>query len=232
MKRESKPSISPVEFIERVIKLNEKGLPWELSPYQRRVLELAFRRGVNCALAYRVRRIMKASERSCVPSSFSAFTVTSGYRQKIGSLILAPMTAVSSITCSRIQAVRCLSVSTRASSATVRPLSSIPRLTTALCLADHKIWKPTAGQPINLESSVEFYFRHIYGEFPRAEIVKVLVDPYQMQRSIQTLVAAGLPVEEYNQTQGNLPKPPRRFTVPSSIAICGSTMRPICASIA
>ena len=46
--------------------------------------------------------------------------------------------------------------------------------------------------------------RRIYGEFPRAEIVKVLVDPYQMQRSIQTLVAAGLPVEEYNQTQGNL----------------------------
>ena len=33
---------------------------------------------------------------------------------------------------------------------------------------------------------------------------RVLVDPYQMQRSIQTLVAAGLPVEEYNQTQGNL----------------------------
>jgi hypothetical protein len=46
-----------------------------------------------------------------------------------------------------------------------------------LVLADHKIWKPTPGQPINLEASVEFYLRLIYGEFPRAEIVKVLVDP-------------------------------------------------------
>jgi phage terminase large subunit-like protein len=47
-------NISPVTFIDKLIKLNEKGLPWELSPYQRRVLELAFRRGVNGALAYRV----------------------------------------------------------------------------------------------------------------------------------------------------------------------------------
>src|SRR6266481_2212236 len=45
--------ISPVDFIDRVIKLNEKGQPWKLSPYQRKVLELAFRRGDNGALLYR-----------------------------------------------------------------------------------------------------------------------------------------------------------------------------------
>ena len=28
-------NISPINFIDRVIKLNEKGLPWKLSPYQR-----------------------------------------------------------------------------------------------------------------------------------------------------------------------------------------------------
>ena len=72
-----------------------------------------------------------------------------------------------------------------------------------LVLADYKIWKPTPGQPINLEASVEFYLRRIYSNFG-TEIVKILVDPYQMARSVQTLVAAGLPVEEYNQTQGNL----------------------------
>ena len=44
----------------------------------------------------------------------------------------------------------------------------------------------------------------IYGDFPRTEIAKILVDPYQMARSVQTLQAAGLPVEEYNQTQNNL----------------------------
>jgi phage terminase large subunit-like protein len=72
-----------------------------------------------------------------------------------------------------------------------------------LVLADYKIWKPTPGQPINLEASVEFYLRRVYNE-PRARIEKILVDPYQMARSVQTLVAAGLPVEEYNQTQMNL----------------------------
>ena len=70
-------------------------------------------------------------------------------------------------------------------------------------LFDHKIWKPTPGQPINLESSVEFYLRRLYNQ-PGTEIVKILADPYQMQRSIQTLAAAGLPIEEYNQTLGNL----------------------------
>jgi hypothetical protein len=70
-------------------------------------------------------------------------------------------------------------------------------------LADYKIWKPTPGQPINLEASVEFYLRRIYNE-PRARIGKILVDPYQMARSVQTLQAAGLPIEEYNQTLNNL----------------------------
>lgn len=48
-----KNPISPVDFIDRVIKKNEKGLPFKLSPYQRKVLELAFRRGPNGALLYR-----------------------------------------------------------------------------------------------------------------------------------------------------------------------------------
>ena len=72
-----------------------------------------------------------------------------------------------------------------------------------LVLADYKIWNPMPGQPINLEASVEFYLMRIYNQHG-TEIVKILVDPYQMARSVQTLVAAGLPVEEYNQTQGNL----------------------------
>jgi hypothetical protein len=73
----------------------------------------------------------------------------------------------------------------------------------SLVLADYKIWKPTPGQPINLEASVEFYLRRIYNQ-PGTYIEKILVDPYQMARSIQILQAAGLPVEESNQTQGNL----------------------------
>jgi hypothetical protein len=64
-----------------------------------------------------------------------------------------------------------------------------------LVLASHKIWKPAPGQPINLEASVEFFLRQIYNEFSRAEIAKILCDPFQMARSVQTLQAAGLPVK-------------------------------------
>ena len=70
-------------------------------------------------------------------------------------------------------------------------------------LADAKIWKPLPGEPINLESSVEFYLRRLYN-YPQVTIVKILVDPYQMARSVQTLREAGLDVEEYNQTLNNL----------------------------
>jgi phage terminase large subunit-like protein len=54
MKRESRPTISAVEFIDRVIKIDEKGEPWKLSRYQRRVLELALRRDPTGALVFRV----------------------------------------------------------------------------------------------------------------------------------------------------------------------------------
>jgi len=37
-KRKSLPTISPVEFIDRVIKRDEKGEPFSLAPYQRWVL--------------------------------------------------------------------------------------------------------------------------------------------------------------------------------------------------
>ena len=72
-----------------------------------------------------------------------------------------------------------------------------------LVLADHKIVKPQPGRPINLESSVELCLKRLYNN-PGTIIEKILVDRYQMARSVQTLVAAGLPVEEYNQTQNNL----------------------------
>jgi hypothetical protein len=40
-KRASKSTIGPVEFIDRVIKRDEKGEPFPLTRYQRRVLEMA-----------------------------------------------------------------------------------------------------------------------------------------------------------------------------------------------
>ena len=54
MKRTSKPTINAVEFIDRVIKLDEKGEPWTLTAYQRRVLELALRRDPSGELVFRL----------------------------------------------------------------------------------------------------------------------------------------------------------------------------------
>jgi hypothetical protein len=53
-KRTSKAIISPVEFIDRVIKRDEKGQQFTLAPYQRRVLEMALRRDPSGELVFRL----------------------------------------------------------------------------------------------------------------------------------------------------------------------------------
>ena len=40
MKCQSRPTIGPVEFVDRIIKCDEKGEPFRLAPYQRHVLAL------------------------------------------------------------------------------------------------------------------------------------------------------------------------------------------------
>jgi len=63
-------------------------------------------------------------------------------------------------------------------------------------LATHKIWVPTLGNPI------EVYLRRLEGY--QTGIEKILVDPFQMHRTITTLEQAGLPIEAFPQTQPNL----------------------------
>src|SRR5919106_727592 len=75
-------------------------------------------------------------------------------------------------------------------------------LTDSLILADHRIWQPSPGIPMDFEATLEFYLRRLEGYGTRIE--KVLVDPFQMHRSITTLQQAGLPVEPFPQTQPNL----------------------------
>jgi hypothetical protein len=66
-----------------------------------------------------------------------------------------------------------------------------------LRLVLHKIWKPTPGQPLDLESTIEAELRSWHTRFA---IQRVVVDPWQMARSVATLKAAGLPIEELPQT--------------------------------
>jgi hypothetical protein len=51
--RRSQAAVSAVEFIDKRIKLDEKGEPFTLAPYQRRVLEMALRRDPSGELVFR-----------------------------------------------------------------------------------------------------------------------------------------------------------------------------------
>ena len=71
-----------------------------------------------------------------------------------------------------------------------------------LVLADHRIWQPGPGAPMDFEATIEFYLRRLEGY--NTSIEKILVDPFQMHRTITTLQAAGLPIEPFPQTLPNL----------------------------
>jgi hypothetical protein len=52
--RRSQAAVSAVEFIDKRIKLDEKGEPFTLAPYQRRVLEMLLRRDPSGELPFRL----------------------------------------------------------------------------------------------------------------------------------------------------------------------------------
>ena len=64
--------------------------------------------------------------------------------------------------------------------------------------------KPTPGQPINIEASVEVLPEAHLEPARNRDFKNPRRSLYQMARCVQTLVAAGLPVEEHNQTLNNL----------------------------
>ena len=77
---------------------------------------------------------------------------------------------------------------------------AVYRVEDNIILACHRIWQPSANNPLDLEATVEEYLRELH---ERYFVQKILCDPYQMHRSITTLQAAGLPIEEFAQTSAN-----------------------------
>jgi phage terminase large subunit-like protein len=67
-------------------------------------------------------------------------------------------------------------------------------------LACHRIWRPAPGMPLSLEHTIEAFVRTLHSQ--RA-LRRVVVDPWQMARSVATLREAGVPIEELPQTQAN-----------------------------
>jgi len=77
---------------------------------------------------------------------------------------------------------------------------AVSRAGERLELVAHRIWKPSPTEPLDLEATVEAYLRELHARMP---VARILADPYQLHRSITTLRAAGLPIEEYPQTTAN-----------------------------
>ena len=68
-------------------------------------------------------------------------------------------------------------------------------------LVTHRIFKPTSDEPIDFEGMVESTVVDLRRRF---YVRQVLFDPYQMQATAQRLTAAGLPMQEFSQTQPHL----------------------------
>ncbi len=69
-----------------------------------------------------------------------------------------------------------------------------------IVLASHRIWKPSATDPLDIEATIETYLRELHDRY---RVKCILCDPYQCHRTIMTLQQAGLPIIEYPQTTAN-----------------------------
>ena len=69
-----------------------------------------------------------------------------------------------------------------------------------LVLASHRIWRPTAGSPLDLESTIEAQLASLHKQY---YVHEILCDPYQLHRSITTLKSEGLNIREFPQTVQN-----------------------------
>jgi phage terminase large subunit-like protein len=65
----------------------------------------------------------------------------------------------------------------------------------------HRIFQPSAREPLDFEATVERTLRDLVRRFA---VRGVFYDPYQMAAVAQRLQAAGVPMREFPQTTGNL----------------------------
>jgi phage terminase large subunit-like protein len=68
-------------------------------------------------------------------------------------------------------------------------------------LISHHVFQPSPDNPLDFEQTIEKTVNDLSKRF---KVVRCLFDPYQMQSTAQRLVGAGIRIEEYPQTSGNL----------------------------
>jgi len=67
-------------------------------------------------------------------------------------------------------------------------------------LVHHRIWHPSAAMPLDLEGTIEAYILELRRDFTMR---RGAADPFQMHRSLMTLRSAGVPIQDFPQTQNN-----------------------------
>jgi phage terminase large subunit-like protein len=65
----------------------------------------------------------------------------------------------------------------------------------------HRVFQPTPDDPLSFEDAIEGTLLDLHKRF---RVIQVLFDPWQMQATAQRLARAGLRVEEFPQSPGNL----------------------------
>jgi phage terminase large subunit-like protein len=75
------------------------------------------------------------------------------------------------------------------------------RATQMVRLLNHKIFQPSPEQPLDFELTIE---SHLLDLKRRFQLRQVRYDPYQMVAVAQRLAKAGIPIEEFPQTNPNL----------------------------
>jgi hypothetical protein len=70
-----------------------------------------------------------------------------------------------------------------------------------LKLGPKRFWQPSKKEPLDLEETIEAYLLQLHADY---SLACVRFDPWQMHRSGTTLRKAGLPTEEFPQTESNL----------------------------
>ena len=70
-----------------------------------------------------------------------------------------------------------------------------------VCLVWHRIFQPSPDEPLDFEATIEATLLDLAKRF---DVRKVIFDPYQMQATAQRLTRAGIRIEEFPQSSGNL----------------------------
>ena len=68
-------------------------------------------------------------------------------------------------------------------------------------LGPKRFWQPTPDEPMDLEETMEKYLLELHAGYT---LLSVKYDPWQFHRSATTLIKAGIPMDEFPQTGGNL----------------------------